>query len=177
VRALQIRFDDPWPDGVRRMDGLSVVEAWGRWTEGARARIELAAPWRAPARLALEIRDVFGPNVGKALVLRVGHRTHLHTLRRGAQRIRLSLPAEDAELSRIELEIPAPESPLRFGCGTDPRKLGVGLDPRVADDDVPVVELEASGEGVRVRRRHRDQEHELSHGGARGRPPRGARRR
>jgi hypothetical protein len=125
--SLQIRFDAPYPEGVRSMHGLSAPEEWGRWTDGERAVIELTAPWQAPARLALDIREVFGPNVGKPLLLRIGARTHLHLLRRGPQRIRLQLPADEAGLRRIELEIPAPESPLAFRCGTDPRRLGVAL--------------------------------------------------
>lgn len=113
---------------VRSHAGLGVSEGWGRWTDGGRALIDLATEVRRPARVSLRIQHVFGPNVGKPLVVRIGSRTFQHILREGEQTFSVRFGRSDREpVSRLELEIPEPASPRQMGYGNDDRHLGVAL--------------------------------------------------
>jgi hypothetical protein len=79
-------------------------------------------------RAVLEIERVFGPNVGRSLLVRVGSRQFQHVLRAGRQQVPLAWEGpRPAQPLRIELEIPCPTSPRELGQGQDTRRLGVGL--------------------------------------------------
>lgn len=120
-----IDFGRPELGGLDYVAGLSTAEPWGRWTQGERAVLEFASPVARPLRLSLRIRDAFGPNVGKPLVVTVDGGEHRHLLRAGAQVLTIDLRRSSTRpLSRIELAIPAPTAP---GAGADDRLLGIAL--------------------------------------------------
>jgi phosphoglycerol transferase len=113
---------------VSSIDGLSVPESWGRWSDGLISRtiqIDFAAP--LPSRFNLIVSGLaFGPNIGKALEVTVGSVKHQVVL---ADNFEISIPFDlgDQKISRIELSPPAPTSPKSLGMNDDPRELGIGL--------------------------------------------------
>jgi glycosyltransferase involved in cell wall biosynthesis len=128
-RRIVIEFGTPELGGVQYVHGLSVAEGWGRWTDGQRAVIELAEPVSRPVRVRLHIQQAFGPNVGRPLVVRLdGSGEFQHVLGEGAQALTFRVPRSTSKpLSRIELGIPAPTSPVDLAAGGDARRLGVAL--------------------------------------------------
>jgi len=113
---------------VRRSEGLSAPEGWGRWTDGPRALLELDPSIARPVRVRIRLSQAFGPNVGKTLVARVGGAEHRHVLAAGEQVVSVRIPRRSrAPLARIELELPAPASPRELGWGEESRRLGVAI--------------------------------------------------
>ncbi len=127
-RGVVVEFGDAELGGVQSAEGLSGAEWWGRWTVGKRAIIELAEPVVRPVRLSLRMREAFGPNVGRPLVIRLEGGEYQHVLRAGEQVFTVKLRgAAHAPLRHIELGIPAPASPTALALGADDRLLGVAV--------------------------------------------------
>jgi len=125
-KILRVDFGTDASDGaLQRLAGLSAVEGPGRWSDGERVVLEFKDTVRNPRRLSIHIRHVFGPNVGKDLVVRIGGQAYHHRLERGEQRFSAVLEGEPACVPPIELLIPAPASPASLGVSADARRLGV----------------------------------------------------
>jgi hypothetical protein len=114
------------PAFVAALDGISGYEPRGRWTDGAVARIKLREP--LPPRFTLEIvvADVYEPNRGEPITVRIGGEAKAFQLDRAPATVRLSFaPAHPVDT--IVLEIPRPTSPASKGESADSRKLGLRL--------------------------------------------------
>jgi hypothetical protein len=125
--AGSIDFTNPrLPDFVAGLDGISAHEPRGRWTDAAVARVRLRQP--LPRRFTLEIvvADVYEPNRGQPVTVRVGSEAKQFSARNTPQTIRLSF-ALSQPVDTIEFEIPRPTSPASRGESADPRKLGIRL--------------------------------------------------
>ncbi|QNA91162.1 sugar translocase [Massilia sp. Dwa41.01b] len=128
--AQGIDFKRPdYPIFVRDIAGLSVPEAWGRWTDASLApalRIDFAAPLPRRFTLVLDARP-FGPNAGRELIVRMGSHTLRIKLQDGPAEYRQVVDLADESVSRIELVPPQPTSPQELGQNGDQRKLGIGI--------------------------------------------------
>jgi glycosyltransferase involved in cell wall biosynthesis len=113
---------------VRFSRGLSDPEPWGRWTDDDRVVIAFEAPLPSPCRLRIKIRQVFGPNVGQMMGIRVGTADFMHVLTAGRQTVSVIVNGEKGpRADQLEIVVPAPTSPRALGWSDDSRRLGVAL--------------------------------------------------
>ncbi|MCU0834799.1 MAG: hypothetical protein MUC77_10255 [Chromatiaceae bacterium] len=118
------------PSYLRSMSGVSVHEAWGRWTDARlrkAARFVFERPWSGDVCIALEASSV-GPQLGKDVIIRAdGNEIRFVAVSDKAQWYRVDLNL-DQPSEWIEIEPTAPALPAAWDPGnTDPRSLGLGL--------------------------------------------------
>ncbi|CAN7711048.1 sugar translocase [Pseudoduganella sp. LjRoot289] len=116
----------PFVAGVR---GLSGVEPWGRWSDAGQhpwVELDFIEPLTKRFTLVLTVQP-FGPNTGKAMIVRIGKQQHSVTLLPGAQSYRLPVDLGQDSARSIVLVPPQPVSPRELNAGADERKLGIGL--------------------------------------------------
>lgn len=128
--ANGIRFSDPaYPVIVAAVRGVSVPEAWGRWSDamtGPAVQIDFVEPLSKRFTLALTVQP-FGPNAGQPLTVRIGKQSHSVVLQPGPQTYRLPFDLGTESADRLELVPPQPVSPQALSGGGDTRRLGIGL--------------------------------------------------
>lgn len=106
-------------------DGVSSVEAWGRWSEGK--RVELRFAKALPARLTVVLTaGAFGANIGAPFVLRAGDASAEFRLPWEAREVVLDLDTDGRQHSLV-IEVPQPQRPSEQGNSTDTRLLGISL--------------------------------------------------
>lgn len=112
---------------VRSLQGLSMPEPRGRWSDAAVApTVRIIFREALPQRFTLELSGrPFGPNLGKNITVRIGGRSYTQPI--GADPFMLKLPVElaSAGVREIEIALPQPASPHELGLGEDRRKLGM----------------------------------------------------
>ena len=121
-----VQFAQPLAGGMlSSLQGLADAEHWGAWSNAKHVTLRFAQP--LPKRLALFLNGrAFGPNAGKDFVLSVGGETRSFRLPANEQEIYLALPT-DGQQHELDIEIPAPTTPLEAGMGNDKRALGIGI--------------------------------------------------
>ena len=106
-------------------DGLSNVEAWGRWSDGKRVELRFDRP--LPARLTVVLTaGAFGANINAPFVLRVGDAALEFRLPWEAREVVLDLDT-DGRQQTLAIEVPQPQRPSELGNSTDTRLLGISL--------------------------------------------------
>jgi phosphoglycerol transferase len=113
------------PDFVARTDGIAQAEAFGRWTDGAKAVIEFKQP--LPTKFDLIVEGAaYGPNVAQPIVVSIGSAAQdlvfAAEMGKGTETKRLAFTL-DQPANRIELKIPRPTRPQNG----DLRELGIAL--------------------------------------------------
>ena len=115
------------PVFVRKLEGLSVAEPHGRWSDATLAptvKITLRDP--LPKRFTLELTGrPFGPNLGKDITLRVGGRDYALPVNAGQVSLQQAVELGSDDVREIEIVLPQPASPHQLGMGEDRRKLGM----------------------------------------------------
>lgn len=123
------------PPAFVELYGFSGAEPWGRWTDGAMARVRL--PRRLPGCVSLELdAKAFGPNVGESLRIEAGEAVRELVL--GAElETRTVMLCGLARARELRLRVPRPTSPRALGLGEDGRQLGIGI-ARLALRELPL---------------------------------------
>ena len=125
-----IDFTRPdWPDFVREVNGLSVPEQGGRWSDANIAptvRIDFISPLPQNFTLVLTAFP-FDAATDKYLVVRIGSRKYQLRMQTGIHEMRVPINLSGEQVDFVELLPPNPTSPRQLGLSTDSRKLGVGL--------------------------------------------------
>jgi hypothetical protein len=126
---------DPWPPldftrpgvplGVQALSGFSIVEPWGRWTDGVQANIRFAQPLPRRFRLDLAVEHVFHPTGSLAIEVSLGGERR-RVLARPGERLNVEFD-NPSRLREIGLRLPDGGSPRSLGVSNDDRHLGVGL--------------------------------------------------
>jgi hypothetical protein len=125
-RPVVITFaNGEMPLNVDSLSGFAEVESWGRWTEGANASIVFSKPLPAHFRIDLLVRDSFGVNAQKGMIVRVGNFSKLVVPVRNA--LTTIDVVSDGTAGSIEIAPAEPQSDRQLGLGDDARLLGVGL--------------------------------------------------
>jgi phosphoglycerol transferase len=120
------RFSEPLHGGlVSSVDGLSVVEPWGRWSEAKQVVLHFSQPLPKHASVVLKAQ-AFGPNADLPFVMRVGDQEQRFRVPTTGQDIALPFVTDGAQRS-LTIEVPQPTMPRDVGPSTDVRKLGIGL--------------------------------------------------
>lgn len=105
--------------------GFSGAESWGRWTDGAEAK--LVVPRRLPTCLELELEArAFGPNVGQPVTIQGGETTVQLAFPAVLESRRVMLCGL-AGARELRLRPARPTSPRSLGQGEDARQLGIGV--------------------------------------------------
>lgn len=125
--AEGIDFARPgYPDFLTEVSGISGPEGWGRWTDatlGQTARLRFAQPLPAHFTLNLKVRDFFGVNANKDIVVQAGGQKQTFVLQPEMdQEVKLTFDGV-ANADTIEIVAPGASTPT----DTDSRKLGIGL--------------------------------------------------
>lgn len=125
--AIDLQGQQPLPDEVLGMVGLSHREPWGRWSDGDVLTVQFAN-CLPRGRFLVDVRGhAFGPNINKPVKLTVGKQHTWLTLGAETRDVRAFVDNTDTCLKSLSLYIPQKTSPLELGLSTDPRLLGIGL--------------------------------------------------
>ncbi|NML62586.1 sugar translocase [Massilia sp. RP-1-19] len=112
---------------VRKLQGLSVPEPSGRWSDANVARtVTVTFREALPRRFVLKLSGrPFGPNLGKNITIRIDGRSYTRPI--DADPFMLNLPVELAsgDVRDIDIALPQPASPHELGLGEDRRRLGL----------------------------------------------------
>ena len=124
--AEGVDFTKPgYPTFIAGVTGMSAYEPWGRWTDGDKAIFHFAQP--LPKQFTLIVQaNVFGPNLGEAVKVKIGAAQQEFKITEQGQIHRLNFTLSKPA-NTIELFIPKPTSPKDLQLSEDPRKLGLGL--------------------------------------------------
>lgn len=113
------------PKVVTHVEGLSHIEAWGRWSDAKRVVIHFARPLPRRAGVVLTAR-AFDVNAKLPFRMTVGKQ--VKEFRAGWHDGEMGLRFDtDGEVRSIEIEVPQPVSPAERGNPGDTRTLGIGI--------------------------------------------------
>lgn len=116
------------PAFLRGLDGLSLVEPWGRWSDakkGPAVRFDFVDALPPQFTLTMDVVG-FGPNDGKPFRVRMGDTEYpvRLPLRGGLLQLQIENPGR---AHVIEIIPPAPISPKELGLAEDFRQLSIGF--------------------------------------------------
>lgn len=118
-----------WPEFVRYVNGLSVPERSGRWSDAKIAstvRFDFFSV--LPQNFTLVLTTLpFVANTDQDLVIRIGTHDYRLKLQAGIQEVRVPVNLSGEQVDFIEFLPPNPTSPQQLGLSTDSRMLGVGF--------------------------------------------------
>lgn len=118
-----IDFADRHP--LISFEGISDPEAWGSWTEGEHARINLPQSLPDHFTLELDIMYIFNPNIGRPFRISAGGQERIITFTGPGI---YSVAFQDVkDTNDFEILVPAPTSPQSLGLSDDQRAIGLGL--------------------------------------------------
>ncbi len=124
-----------YPTFIAEATGMSHYETWGRWTDSAKATFRFTQ--LLPKQFTLVIQaNAFGPNLGEAVMVKVGTAQQAFKITEQGQIQRLDFNLTEPA-DTLELFIPKPTSPKDLQSGDDPRKLGLGLIKLQIQSDTP----------------------------------------
>lgn len=118
------------PENVKHFEGISRPEEWGRWSNAnlsPEVKIEYAKP--LPEKFDLVITaKAFGPNVGKAVPVKVGNQQQTLTLDETLSTTTLHFYNPERS-STLEIIPPQPQLSNEGNIlGHEPRRLGIGME-------------------------------------------------
>ena len=120
---------DGVPSFVKKISGLSPWESWGRWSEGEVVRIELNEALPQEFTVTLKLADVFGPNLQKALRVKIGTQERQSVLSEAHAVPEHAFHFDAVDTNVIEIHIPQPTRPCDLPDlnNNDARQLGIGI--------------------------------------------------
>jgi phosphoglycerol transferase len=128
-----VDFSNPlWPSTIKDVTGISGLEPWGRWSDGAKVVFSFFNYLPKKFDLILDV-TAFGPNNGEYMTIKIGKTKYSLLLPSGHGVINVNVVTDGTEDS-IELYPPFPISPAQLGQSGDDRKLGVGFKTMFIED-------------------------------------------
>jgi phosphoglycerol transferase len=119
-------FYEPFHDGlVGASEGLSIVEPWGRWSEGKQVVLHFTQP--LPRHVSVVLKgQAYGPNANLPFTMRIGGQQMVFRVSSVPQDVNLMFTTDGAQRS-LSIDIPQPTAPSEISPSADARKLGLGL--------------------------------------------------
>lgn len=117
------------PTFVAAVQGLSIEEPWGRWSDASLSRtvvFSMVTPLPEAFTLKLTAK-AFGPNIGMPVQVIVGTEKKTFIPTQSMAEYKLSF-SKTRKVDVIEISPPKPTSPSTLGTGNDPRALGIGIE-------------------------------------------------
>ncbi|KPN92267.1 DUF6311 domain-containing protein [Pseudomonas nunensis] len=117
------------------VQGWGTPEAWGTWSDGAQAEIQLRVPPQASSIVIDALAFVLPMHAGQTMVFSVNGVQALTTRLTTVQGNRIEIPITPAmreaiagdRLMRIQVQLPDAISPKQLGLGEDQRVMGLGM--------------------------------------------------
>jgi hypothetical protein len=108
--------------------GLSVIEAWGRWSDfNLSPEVTLVFAEDLPKEFTLQLTLMgFGPNVGEDMLVSVGESEYRVSVPSELQKVTIDI-ATASPTRVISISAPFPTSPLDLSLSEDSRKIGLGF--------------------------------------------------
>jgi len=126
ITSKTVYFSHPFRFGlVEKINGTSVSELFGRWSDGRKVQIDMSSPLPRRFNLRLTAR-AFGPNAGLPFTMRIGEESRTFRLSTSVGEVTLPFMT-DGNARTITIEVPQPASPRQLGQGNDDRRLGIAL--------------------------------------------------
>ena len=122
----------PDPAVVTRIEGLSHLEPWGRWSDAKRVVIDFAQPLPRRAGVVLAAR-AYDVNANLPFKVHLGGQTRELKVGWHLQQVGLHFDT-DGTARTLVIEVPQPVSPEERGHPGDSRKLGIGIGEIVITD-------------------------------------------
>ena len=120
--GAEVYFFKPKLPGYISVSGLSIVESWGRWSDGDKVILKFGS--NLPAKFSLTIAAMaYGPNAGEPVIVRAGNQTKEYTFGADAAKNQSVQFSPSVPVDTIEILIPKPTSP----SSNDTRRLGLGF--------------------------------------------------
>lgn len=120
------RLGGALPDGVvEAVQGLSIPEGWGRWSDSKHVVIRLSAPLPRHATVVLTAA-AYGPNSWLPFTMRVGSGSAAFLVGSSMGQVALRFET-DGNARELAIEVPQPVSPHALGKSADERALGIRL--------------------------------------------------
>ena len=113
------------PAFVTRVEGLSAVEPWGRWSDAKQVVFHFAQPLPRKFGLVINAR-AYEENVGLPFTIRAGDVSKEFRLSWGLAPISLKFETDGSTRSLV-IDVPKPTSPASHGNPGDARLLGIGI--------------------------------------------------
>lgn len=120
----EIKLDEEVSEKIVQLDGFSVIEGAGRWTEGAISTIQLVAENPRINFVELEISSVFYENGTSSVVITKGNKKFRYKIE-GIGKSRFDLTGLNEGRLQIQFLIAKPISPFKLGLSADTRNLGL----------------------------------------------------
>ena len=124
-----IIFSDPnYPPYLKKIEGLSLVEKWGRWSDANLSQtVKFAFDGPLPNRFTLHLKaNAFAENNGQLVCVKIGKNNYTMRIRTGNSE-NLSINLKDGVADTIEFIPYKPQSPLELNMSVDNRKLAIGF--------------------------------------------------
>lgn len=118
---------DGYPDFLSSVEGISVKESFGRWTDGSLATIGFSQP--LPKKFTLKIAAVMSEAImGKPIKVVVGNTKYDAQFGKmwNFKEVAISVTT-DGNAKSVVFELPDVKSPKELGQGEDGRRLGLAL--------------------------------------------------
>jgi glycosyltransferase involved in cell wall biosynthesis len=128
--SYQIDFTNKkFPSFIDFIQGLSVPEAWGRWSDINEApSVSLVFKSLLPNRFTLYFQGIaFGPNVGQTLKINISNTIYKIIITNDCLEFSIDINLEGHKENIIEFIPPKPISPQELGLGFDTRKIAIGF--------------------------------------------------
>ncbi|MDN3223063.1 DUF6311 domain-containing protein [Pseudomonas nunensis] len=117
------------------VQGWGTPEAWGTWSDGAQAEIQLRVPPQASSIVIDALAFVLPMHAGQTMVFSINGVQALTTRLTTVQGNRIEIPITPAireaiagdRLMRIQVQLPDAISPKQLGLGEDQRVMGLGM--------------------------------------------------
>ena len=118
-----------FPTFLKWASGLSITESGGRWTVGPRVDLVFNEQLPSNVEIALELHDVFGPNIGKHLTVMVDQESQTEVLRMVEEKKTYLFRFRDVKSKILTLLIPHPIRPKDMPelCNEDARQIGITI--------------------------------------------------
>jgi phosphoglycerol transferase len=110
---------------LARVEGLSSIEEFGRWSDAKQVVLHFNAP--LPKRAVVVFKAwAYGDNTERPFTMRIGDGSVPFRLSGSPQEIGLHFETDGTQRS-LTIDVPHPVSPQEYGDPRDPRKLGIAL--------------------------------------------------
>jgi len=124
--SSEIKLNEELNDKMVKLDGFSVVEQGGRWTEGAIGEVSLVEENPRINFIELDVTSIYSENKNTSVIVTKGVKKYKFNIQ-GIGTYRFDLPNYVDGKIKIQFLIAMPISPYTLGQSSDTRNLGIML--------------------------------------------------
>ena len=122
-----INFSDSEKPELISMEGISVQESWGQWTDSKLVKLKFKKSLPKNFRVDLKMNPSFASVVGQQIVCLSGGIAKSFMATDKVQVAQVEFNDIPSETKELIINIPEPKSPKELGLSSDERHLGLAL--------------------------------------------------